>query len=355
MEMQERRRGARPARKDARSGTISILGIALVVLVGLGAASQMTQRDAGGLRVTLASIVSATPSSARNVMAAGPSADAFGLSGEVKVRFALPRSLMEYPLQVSGNPAGLRYQWVRAADGQPADAPRPVNGSKLLTPGEPGFYHLSLLAGARGSIVDELTVAVLVPFEQKQGVWLGGYRIGYYRGEYTTDDEDRPPGFVRLTEADASMQLSRHLRVSDFITHDGQEGWPRYVALDARLLDKIELVIAELSRWRGAGAHTPAVRVDVHSGFRTPWHNDRVRHAARDSRHQYGDAADVVIDADGDGRFTSRDTYLIEVAVDQVELRHPELAGGTGIYRGRYSATPYVHIDTRGNKARWKS
>ena len=93
---------------------------------------------------------------------------------------------------------------------------------------------------------------------------------------------------------------------------------------------------------------------DVHSGFRTPAHNAGVWRAARDSRHQYGDAADVAIDANGDGRVTLADELLVARAVDQVEDEHPDLVGGLGLYTsGRYR-TPYVHIDTRGKRSRWK-
>jgi uncharacterized protein YcbK (DUF882 family) len=96
------------------------------------------------------------------------------------------------------------------------------------------------------------------------------------------------------------------------------------------------------------------VAFDVHSGFRTPAHNGGVWRAARDSRHQQGDAADVAIDADGDGRVTLRDEVLVARAVDQVENEHPDLVGGLGLYTSRHYRTPYVHIDTRGKRSRWK-
>jgi hypothetical protein len=78
-----------------------------------------------------------------------------------------------------------------------------------------------------------------------------------------------------------------------------------------------------------------------------------VPRAAGDSRHQYGDAADVVMDANGDGRITARDGMLVANAVERVEYEHPDLAGGLGLYTGRQFRTPYVHIDTRGKRARW--
>jgi uncharacterized protein YcbK (DUF882 family) len=148
------------------------------------------------------------------------------------------------------------------------------------------------------------------------------------------------------------MQLTRHIKVRDFVTHDRQTIWPRYVAVDPRVLDKLELVMRELARRRGE-EHMD-FDVEVHSGFRTPIHNAGVEGSARDSRHLYGDAADVAIDADGDGKLTIFDAYRVEQAVDWVERLHPELAGGLGVYSSRRFATPYCHIDARGERKRWR-
>jgi hypothetical protein len=169
---------------------------------------------------------------------------------------------------------------------------------------------------------------------------------------------DHPDGFLEVGMQDVDLRVSTHLKLGDFITHDAQaDVWPKYVALNPRLLDKLELVLAKV----GAGARfaprddgQQAVAFDVHSGFRTPAHNAGVWNAVSDSRHQYGDAADVAIDANGDGRITLMDQLLISRAVDQVEREHPELVGGLGLYTSRNYNTPYVHIDARGTRLRWK-
>lgn len=286
---------------------------------------------------------------------AEPAREAYGRSGGVRVRFAMPGADVEYPIEVSGPPDGLRYQWVRLADAAPVDSTRTLRSATLTAPETPGFYRLSLIEGTERRALPEITVAVLVPFAAKSGGAIDGYRIGWYRGEGSTTAEAPPEGFVRVDESDANLQLTTHLRVADFLTHDDQDVWPRYAALDTRLLDKLELVFAELERWRSTASNGPRLALDVHSGFRTPDHNRGVRRAARDSRHQYGDAADVVVDADGDGRFTSRDARLVEVAVEQVEMRYPDLTGGMGLYLSRSYHTPYVHIDARGKRVRWRS
>jgi hypothetical protein len=44
----------------------------------------------------------------------------------------------------------------------------------------------------------------------------------------------------------------------------------------------------------------------------------------------------------------------VVAAVEAVERSHPDLAGGLGVYTSRRYATPYVHIDARGHKSRWR-
>ena len=39
--------------------------------------------------------------------------------------------------------------------------------------------------------------------------------------------------------------------------------------------------------------------------------------------------------------------------VDLLQRRHPELTGGAGIYRDNGAHGPFIHIDVRGNPARW--
>src|SRR6185295_10876118 len=186
-------------------------------------------------------------------------------------------------------------------------------------------------------VIAEPTLAVMVPFRQRVGGMLNGYRIGTYLADRLTQ-HDHPAGFLEVSQRDVDLLVSKHLRLGDFVTHDGQaDVWPKYVALNPRLLDKLELVLAKI----GSSARfsqpdqIAEVAFDVHSGFRTPAHNGGVWRAARDSRHQYGDAADVAIDANGDGRVTLTDELLVARAVDQVEDEHPELVGGLGLYTSR--------------------
>jgi uncharacterized protein YcbK (DUF882 family) len=270
----------------------------------------------------------------------------------VRVRVAMPGQLIESPVAI---PAALlrgrdrpSYQWVRAADSTAADLPRPLTGGAVVAPVQPGVYHLAVRRGEARHVVDEVSVAVLVPFARKLGGTVNGYRLGAWPFERLGGE--RPLGFVEVTARTADLRVSRHLRLRDFLTHDGQRQWPRYVVVSPRLLDKLELIIDEIARLRGV-SDPLRIAVDVHSGFRTPLHNSGVEGSALNSRHQYGDAADVAIDADGDGRFTSFDSRVVAIAAEMIEKRNPELTGGLGIYLN--ARQPYVHVDARGRRARW--
>jgi uncharacterized protein YcbK (DUF882 family) len=200
------------------------------------------------------------------------------------------------------------------------------------------------------------------PFAHKRGEMLGPYRLGWWPAErwMMAANYLNPDGFVEVLPGNVDMQLSEHFRLGDFLTHDQQSVWPKYVVLEERLIDKLELVLRDL-RDRGVDNS----RVVVLSGFRAPYYNDlRIDEgAARASRHQFGDAADLIIDADEDGRMDDlngdrrsdlRDLSAIGAAVASVERRHPELIGGLGTYAAMGPSGPFAHIDVRGTSARWE-
>ena len=201
------------------------------------------------------------------------------------------------------------------------------------------------------------------PFAEKKNGRIGGYRIGnwpFERRSATRDAYANPQGFIEVTSENQDTYVSEHFRLRDFLTKDQHAVWPKYLVLDARLLDKLELVISELSR-----TGVPVHHVSVMSGFRTPQYNQRGVGAggrAQTSRHQYGDAADVFVDNDRngrlddlnkDGRINTRDVAVMVAAVERVETAYPELIGGAGTYKATSSHGPFVHIDARGNRARW--
>lgn len=215
------------------------------------------------------------------------------------------------------------------------------------------------------SIQQPVKLITVLPFSEKTGAKIGDYRMGFWPAEKRRvrgPSYVNPEGFIEVTAENVDQPISEHFRLGDFVTHNQADVWPKYIVLREELVDKLELVLAEL---RARGLNTAGVR--VMSGFRTPEYNaqgvgPRRGGRARDSRHQFGDAADVMIDSDGDRRMddlnrdrkiNSRDNQVLLDAVNRVERAHPDLVGGFGVYRGTRQHGPFVHIDVRGDKARW--
>ncbi|MEP6550726.1 MAG: D-Ala-D-Ala carboxypeptidase family metallohydrolase [Gemmatimonadales bacterium] len=206
------------------------------------------------------------------------------------------------------------------------------------------------------------TVFTMRSFGQKVRAWLNGYRLGYWpeeKGRLRSEAYKNPDGFIEVTPENEDTRVSEHFRLRDFVSHGQTDVWPKYVVLREPLLDKLELVIEDLN---DHGVNAEGMR--IRSGFRTPAHNQAVRGegSARDSRHQFGDAADVFIDQVGNGKMSDlngdkkvsfADVKMILDAVERVEARYPELVGGTGLYAYSGGSGPFAHIDVRGARARW--
>jgi hypothetical protein len=208
-----------------------------------------------------------------------------------------------------------------------------------------------------------LSVLPLVPLHAKVGASWRGYHVGFWPGEHMAGNRARyrlPAGFLEVTPANEDLPLSTHFRVRDFLTHDQESTWPKVLVIQFPMLDKLELLSAELVRLGKAPA------LHVMSGFRTPQYNARGvvprGGRARDSRHMYGDAADVFEDADGDGRMDDlngdgridvKDARWLAALAERVEAEHPEVTGGIGVYPANGVHGPFVHVDTRGFRARW--
>jgi hypothetical protein len=221
----------------------------------------------------------------------------------------------------------------------------------------PGVYDL----GVRGPDGGALRLFALVPFRSKKGDRLGKYRLGRWPQETTGSPNGyaAPDGFVRVDEKDARTPVSAHFHVGEFLTHDQPEVWPKYLVLRSALLDKLELVADALS----AFGRSDSIR--IMSGFRTPSYNAQGVGAggrAEDSRHIYGDAGDIFVDADGDslmddldgdGTVTLDDAKWLAALVEAVEADHPDLVGGISPYPATDEHGPFVHVDVRGRAARW--
>jgi len=261
------------------------------------------------------------------------------------------------PLENDALPEGAELRAQQAASDQGTAAPRA------------GIWRLAVAVGSAIKPITDFNVISLHPRSEKQNGRVGLYYIGNWPGEKgrvrapksAPVDRYRPPsGFIEVTQQNADTKVSEHFRLRDFLTHDQASVWPKFLVLEMRNVDKLELVLADLQQH---GVDVSGVR--VMSGFRTPQYNKGGGNPAGRaglSRHMYGDAADIFIDSNGDGvmddlnhdgKSTIADARVVSAAVDRVEAAHPELIGGAGVYPAESGHGPFIHIDTRGYRARW--
>jgi uncharacterized protein YcbK (DUF882 family) len=275
-----------------------------------------------------------------------------GASGKLKAAFCTPGE----PL-IAEPPPGLTARY------------EPDQGAAVVSPGfaapqRPGVYKVAVVVHEARKDVEDLRVITLVPFAAKKEGQIGSYRLGqwpYERGRAPSSAYATPAGFVEVTPQNRSLLVSEHFTLGDFLTKDQPAVWPKYLLLDARLVDKLELVIDELQH---EGYHVE--HLAVMSGFRTPRYNQEGGETSgrgKLSRHMYGDATDVFVDNDRDGwtddvnrdgRVDIRDAEVVARAAERVEDQHPNLVGGVGIYPANGVHGPFTHVDARGRRARWR-
>lgn len=274
-----------------------------------------------------------------------------GASGKLRFTTIAPGKTI-----ASGAPAGVKAV---LSNGENAVS------SDFVAPQNPGIYDLAVQLDQATRPIKDFSVITLVPFAQKQGGHIGLYYLGNWpferKGTPKTPAYANPTGFIQVTPANADTPISEHFRLRDFLTKDQPNVWPKYLLLNPKLVDKLELTIQQLELM----GH-PVQHIRIMSGFRTPEYNytgGNTQGRANLSRHMYGDASDVFIDNDGngamddlnhDGRVDVHDAEVILQAVERVEREHPELIGGVGVYSACCGHGPFTHIDVRGYRARWR-
>jgi hypothetical protein len=289
-----------------------------------------------------------------------------GQSGVVNVLVLGPGERVPLSLPPeAGDGVALEYRPVR--EGQVvADAQGiPIDSAGVLrAPSEPGVWGLVAVTDGAVREVPGLRVITQVPMSRRQQGRIGSFEVGEWPfergGSPPSEAYDPPSGIIEVTLENVNLQVSEHFRLGDFLTKGQADIWPKYVLVSPRLLDKAELTLQEMVR-RGH----PIEHVGVISGFRTPSYNAHGGDTSGRgdlSRHMYGDALDFYVDNDrdgrmddlnGDGSVTVADARVLAEAADAVEGKHPTLVGGIGIYAPTGAHSGFVHVDTRGYRARW--
>jgi len=201
-----------------------------------------------------------------------------------------------------------------------------------------------------------LNVFVMHPRSLLQDGRLLGYRVGRYVQPRPGGTAPPPPtGFVAVRRADEDILLSPHFTVGQFQCKD--PGDPRAFLFTRDLLIKLEVLLEALNV---EGFETPSLY--IMSGYRTPAYNRAIGNTTTQSRHLYGDAADVFVDVDGngvmddlngDGASDRADVEILARIMERLEQQGRVAVGGMSIYRRAPHRGPFLHVDTRGRRARW--
>jgi hypothetical protein len=235
---------------------------------------------------------------------------------------------------------------------------RIVNGAVVaFSDGGDAAGYAKVRAGGRDLT---LTLVNVVPYTAMRNGKLDGYRIGEYAAQPLRGlaQYERPKGFVKLADHNDDLWVSDHYRMRDFQCK--LDGTTKFLVLRTDALVKLEILQHELETTHGLRFD----RFTVMSGYRTPYYNARIGNETGYSRHLYGDAMDVYIDQNRDGKMddvnrdgrvdTSDARFLLRVA-EKID-NSPEwgwLKGGAGVYHANAAHGPYLHVDARGYVARW--
>lgn len=228
---------------------------------------------------------------------------------------------------------------------------------RWTAPAHPGLYPISITRSDGAAM--RLQAFVMVPATAIRNGRLNGYRIGHYpapaRGGLAI--YRAPRGLIEVTPQLAAAPVSPHFTLGEFLCKQAG-GYPKYLVLRRRLLLKLEALTALLAT-RGV----PRSAIHIMSAYRTPWYNRSIGDVLY-SRHQWGGAADIYIDAlpDAPGLPAAlHRTYLDPRALGREVARlfanpeYVELRGGLGTYAATASHPPFLHLDARGFVARWST
>ena len=225
-------------------------------------------------------------------------------------------------------------------------------------PVKPGLYEVKVKSPA-GNTIGDYDVFVMVPAtEVRKGV-LNDFQIGAYPDTPLKGNPIYipPASFIEVTRENEDTKVSPNFRINQFLTKQ-KSGYPKYLVLDERLVYLLEAIGKHLEPmgWN-------ADDIFVMSGYRTPFYNKQLDDT-KYSLHQWGRAADIFLDKDGNGvmddfnkdKAVSRDDAVALAAVLESLSKTAELKsfiGGLGVYGSTASHGPFVHVDTRPWRARW--
>ncbi len=231
-------------------------------------------------------------------------------------------------------------------------------GWRWQAPAKPGLATLTFTQAGQTITAH---MFVLTPWTNGKTKDLNGYKIGAYAKQPFRGLESykAPTGFIEITAATQNIQISPHFTLGQFKCKQQPGHVPSYLLVHPGTLLKLERLL-EAANKKGWHAET----FTVMSGFRTPHYNHAIGNHTTSSRHLFGGAADIFIDADGDGqmddlngdgRSNKADAAALAKLAEGLAGTDPRAwpPGGLAPYAANAAHGPFVHVDVRGYRARW--
>ncbi len=279
----------------------------------------------------------------------GPALIGLGVDGSMLPGSRM--SLMCHPGETLDLSTAVPCTWTFSA-GEPSSS-EGVSAT-WTAPRSHGTFRLTL---ASGEAVQEYAVIVVVDASRWRTPTLNSYPVGLY-GDGSSRG-DNPESFVELGANGGGVRLSSHFTLGEFLGHT-EGAYPQYLALDLRLVDKLEALIDAVGR-----EYPEPVDMNVMSGYRTPDYNRSIGNETDFSAHLYGTAADVWLegfppnglmdDIDRNKRIDVSDGEHAVDIVRRIEASGGVSVGGASAYRWTPQHGPFVHIDVRGRPASWQT
>ncbi len=226
-------------------------------------------------------------------------------------------------------------------------------------PDKPGLTSIVISRKADGETI-KLNTFVMVPSSKLNNRRLNGVLIGQYPPPIGDDPlYARPDGFIEVTEENLSTPVSPHFVLGQFVSQTNKR-FPKYIVLRERLILKLE---AMLERFNERGIETESLAIVA--GYLSPAYNAATGRD-RYSRHIYGGAALFIVDRqpadgimddlNGNGVIDDADAQVLYKITDELftEEGKSYLRGGLFVYSTQYKGGPYLMVDARGYRKRWK-
>lgn len=217
-----------------------------------------------------------------------------------------------------------------------------------------------------------LAVMVQYPYNRQEDL-IGTYSIGVYPNEdghnvpsivaRLRENYSPPEWFILVNEDTSDYKLSKRFRVSDFAS-PSEYGRSHYIAIQPELIAFLEALWDAAELRFGKTARVKILRAYLAPSERLRLERRNVRYTEF-SRYQYGDAAAIIVDTEGndklgdlngDGRLDREDANVLADLVAEVK-KEMGLRGAVGVVdqpvEPNWPETPYVVVDLRGENTRW--